>query len=161
VFDVNLRPPHYSPAIIKILLRLADIAKMNHQELEELLGWFGFEGTEEEQMAFLRQEFNLKLLLVTRDENGAAVLTNNGYFEHPGFTVVVEDTIGSGDAFLATFLKGYLEGAAVPEILHRACLIGAYVATQKGATATYDPEQVEALIVGDTASKQHEKIIVK
>ncbi len=146
VFDVNLRPPHYTPEKIKQLLHLADIAKMNHQELEEIIGWFGFEGNEQEQMQFVKQEFGLKVVLVTRGECGAAILDDEGYTEDAGCKVEVEDTIGSGDAFLATFLKGYLEGTPVSDILKRACLVGAYVATQKGATGEYDPETIEEQI---------------
>jgi fructokinase len=82
---------------------------------------------------------------VTRAENGAAVLTDDGYFEHPGFLVTVQDTIGSGDAFLATFLTGHLRGEAAAVTLERACRVGAYVATQRGATPAYDAGTVDRL----------------
>lgn len=142
VFDVNFRPPHYTPDRTQVLMQYADIIKMNHQELAEISSWFSQNGTEQEQMTFIKSRFDLKALVVTRGDKGAAVLTDQGYAEHPGFTVEVEDTIGSGDAFLATFLSNYLQQLPMPVCLENACKIGAYVATQKGATPTYDPRQV-------------------
>lgn len=138
LMDVNLRPPYYNQERLQELLQEANIAKMNHQELEEIAGWFGWAGNEQEQMQALKQHFGLQLLLVTRGERGAAVLTEAGYQEHGGYRVEVEDTIGSGDAFLATFLTSYLQKKSIQEALASACLVGAYVATQKGATPRID-----------------------
>ena len=146
VCDVNLRPPHFTPERVLELLKHVDIAKMNHHELAEITGWYGKQEEEQARMASLRQRFNLDLLLVTRGENGAAVLTDEGYFEHPGYPVEVEDTIGSGDAFLATFLGDYLRQKPTTEALQRACAMGALVATRKGATPFIAAGEVERLI---------------
>lgn len=144
VFDVNLRPPHYTPERVGKLLSYASIVKMNHQELEEIAGWLDIQGTMAEQMQLVKQQFELELVIVTRGDKGAAVYTQDGFFEHEGFQVEVEDTIGSGDAFLATFLTNYLQGKPTGYTLERACLIGAYVATQRGATPAYNPEEITA-----------------
>lgn len=141
VFDVNLRPPHYSPRQIEELLEYADVIKMNHHELVEIMSWYGETGNEQHSLEYLRLRLNAATLIVTRGENGAAVLTREGYYEHPGFSVVVEDTIGSGDAFLAAFLSRYLAGDSPDQLLPYACAVGAYVATQRGATPTV-PEKV-------------------
>ncbi|MCJ8167306.1 carbohydrate kinase [Pontibacter sp. E15-1] len=138
VLDVNLRPPYYNAERMTTLLHFADAVKMNHQELEEISGWFGWVGSEQEQMQALYEHFGLQLLVVTRGDKGAAALTAEGYHQHKGYKVEVEDTIGSGDAFLATFLKNYLHLEPVEVALERACLVGAYVATQVGATPAYD-----------------------
>jgi fructokinase len=138
VFDVNLRPPHYTPERTLQLLAAATVVKMNHHELAEINGWLGGPGDGRAGMAFLRDRYGLATVIVTRAEDGAAVLTREGYFEHPGFRVTVQDTIGSGDAFLATFLAGHLRGEATAATLERACRVGAYVATQRGATPPYD-----------------------
>jgi fructokinase len=144
VFDVNLRPPYYNPERIQHLLQFADIVKMNHQELTLIMGWFGLAGDEQQQMTYIRQRFDLQMLILTRGENGAAVLTDEGYLEHPGYPVEVEDTIGSGDSFLATFLSNYLQQQAISTSLQKACLVGAFVASCKGATPVYDPRYLEA-----------------
>lgn len=147
VMDVNLRPPYYNPERMKTLLGFADAAKLNHQELEEISGWLGWSGNEQEQMQAMKEHFNLQLLVVTRGERGAAALTDAGYEEHEGYKVEVEDTIGSGDAFLATFLKNYLQQEPVQKALAEACLVGAYVATQKGATPRIDLSKFENTLI--------------
>ncbi|MGV3641100.1 MAG: carbohydrate kinase family protein [Adhaeribacter sp.] len=147
VFDVNLRPPYYNQERVGLLLQFADIVKMNHQELAEIVAWFNLEaGGEREQMQAVKDQFGLQLVIVTRGENGAAVLSDEGYFEHPGYHVEVADTIGSGDAFLATFLTSYLQHQPMPEALKKACAVGAYVASQPGATPTYNPADPEKLL---------------
>jgi len=55
-------------------------------------------------------------------------------FEHQGFKVTVNDTIGSGDSFLAAFITKWLNGETPADALKYACAVGAFVATQKGAT---------------------------
>jgi fructokinase len=146
VFDVNLRPPHYTAKGIQQLMSYAHIIKMNHHELTEIMNWYGKFMPEKESMEYLRQRFNLEMLLVTRGENGAAVVTDEGYVEHPGFQVEVADTIGSGDAFLAAFLHQYLAGRAPSRILPYACAVGAFVATQRGATPLVNETFIHTLI---------------
>ncbi|WP_161888403.1 carbohydrate kinase family protein [Pontibacter russatus] len=146
VFDVNLRPPHYSLEVLEPLLQQADMVKMNHHELMEIAGWHQPYTDEQTAMAFLRSHYAVQTIIVTRGENGAAVLCDTGYFEQAGFRVEVEDTIGSGDAFLATFLVNYITGKSYPEALRMACAMGALVATQKGATPIISPEAVRQLM---------------
>ncbi len=148
VFDVNLRPPHYTPRQVEELLEYADVIKMNHHELVEIMSWYGETGNQQESLEYLRVRLNATLLIVTRGENGAAVLSREGYCEHPGFRVAVEDTIGSGDAFLAAFLGRYLAGAAPGQVLPYACAVGAYVATQRGATPTVPDGAISRLVAG-------------
>jgi fructokinase len=142
VFDVNLRPPHYTPERIEQLLQTASIVKMNHHELEEIMVWHDKATDEQQGMAYLKNYYHLEMVIVTRGEKGAAVLANEGYFEHAGYQVKVEDTIGSGDSFLAAFLSNYLHHQAIPVCLEKACLVGAFVATRKGATPEYDPATI-------------------
>ncbi|GAB3959508.1 carbohydrate kinase [Spirosoma harenae] len=135
VFDVNLRAPHYTPLDVTYLLQKADILKVNHNELAEIVSWYTAEIlSEQAAMEFVRDRFNLKMVCLTRGENGASLLNKDGYTEHPGFQVKVEDTIGSGDSFLAAFLYKLLQGEAPGKILEFACAVGAYVAGQRGAT---------------------------
>lgn len=143
IFDVNLRAPHYTPERVQQLLHYADIVKMNHLELQEVAGWLGKVPDEKSNMQLVKQHFNLDQLIVTRGEDGAAVLTGSDYYEQAGFPVEVEDTIGSGDAFLATYLGNFLQQQPAQDCIKKACMIGAYVATCKGATPVYNPKQIE------------------
>jgi fructokinase len=153
IFDVNLRPPYYSQERIWLLLQFADIVKMNEQELQQITAWFDLAaGGEAAQLQAVKERFGLQMVIVTRGENGAAVLNDQGYVEHPGYSVEVADTIGSGDAFLATFLSNYLQQRPLVEALKGACAIGAFVASRPGATPQYsttaDPE---SLLTGSKA----------
>lgn len=134
IMDVNLRPPHYQKQSLEALLSQADLVKLNHHELSELSGWWGDAKGLKEQMQLLVKKFGLQALCVTRGEKGAILWMQDEFTAHPGYVVQVEDTIGSGDSFLAAFLKNYLMGKAAAEILPYACAVGALVASRRGAT---------------------------
>ncbi len=141
VFDVNLRAPFYNQETVEMLLKKASIVKMNHHELMEIAGWYSQRQVEKEMMQALVEMFSFKMLIVTRGENGAAVFANGSYYEHPGYEVAVVDTIGSGDAFLATFLANHFKGNSMDLCLAKACKIGSLVASKKGATPAFDANE--------------------
>ncbi|MVM35340.1 carbohydrate kinase [Spirosoma sp. HMF4905] len=147
VFDVNLRAPHYERETVEKLLHLADIAKLNEHELVELSDWYSDEIDLKQAMLHLRERYQLETLCVTLGEKGAALLDKNGFTQQSGFPVEVEDTIGSGDAFLAAFLYKTLQGDTPQNILEFACATGAYVATQQGATPTFTEETIKNKIL--------------
>ncbi len=146
VLDVNLRQPFYSKNLLEELLTQADIVKMNDEELELLSGYWAELQTPLNQMEFLRRKFGLETLIVTRGSNGAACLDESGYCEHPGFKVTVKDTIGSGDAFLASFLSKMLVGDATSQCLQFACAMGALVATKQGGTPVIAESEIETIL---------------
>jgi fructokinase len=138
VFDVNLRPPHYSREQVLELLGFARIVKMNEHELREVTEWLAAFENEKQAMAFLIDHFKLDLFVLTCGAEGAMVLTRDGeYHRHAGFTVEVADTIGSGDAFLGAFLYQTATGHALPESLEFACAAGAFVAGKAGALPAF------------------------
>jgi fructokinase len=143
ILDVNLRKPFYSPKLTDELLRVADIVKVNDEELEMICTWFGSFGNQIDNASFLKARFKLKGILVTRGANGAFFIDeNNKLSEHQGFNVIVNDTIGSGDSFLAAFISKWLSGETPGEALKYACAVGAFVATQKGATPVISEENI-------------------
>ena len=142
VFDVNLRAPHYERTTVETLLYYADIVKINEHELVELSSWYGEETDLHRAMHQLRKRYELETLCVTLGEKGAVLLDETGLYSQVGFPVDVEDTIGSGDAFLAAFLYKTLQGEAPKKTLEFACATGAYVATQRGATPQFSEETI-------------------
>ncbi|MGC9150949.1 MAG: carbohydrate kinase family protein [Microbacter sp.] len=146
IFDVNLRAPYYSKELLEDMMLVADIIKLNHEEIAVIASWYGQHAlTLEDQMRWLSKQFGCGTLCVTRAEHGAAMLHNNLFTEHPGFHVKVEDTIGSGDAFLASFIHGIFQEDAPYELLSNACRLGAYVATRKGANPEYEIEEIKII----------------
>ena len=146
IFDVNLRPPHYDRPTVEHLIQYADIVKMNEHELNIVAGWFGILPDPETQMKFLKDRFDLKMICVTLGSEGAIVLDSDGFTSHGGYAVEVQDTIGSGDSFLAMFLKQILSGAPVSEALKNACAVGALVATHQGATPLISEYELEKFL---------------
>ncbi len=142
VLDVNLRPPHYTEALIGMLMEKADIVKMNTSELREISGWYGMQGDVEARARALCRRTGLGTLIVT-DGAGGAYLLHEGDWQHaPGRAVHVVDTVGSGDAFLAGFLAARLEGGSPREALEKANRMGAFVAERAGGCPPYRPQDI-------------------
>ena len=133
ILDINLRKPHYDKQILEELLHQADILKLNESELEFITGWFSNYSGIEERVKVISERFGIEHIIVTLGGDGAYMYMNNQSWRHKGYKVEVEDTIGSGDAFLAGLIHQLIKKATPNEMLDFACKIGAFVATQKGA----------------------------
>jgi fructokinase len=137
IFDVNLRAPHYTIDTIATLAAHADVVKMNDEELSLLVTG---NGNMQDKIDEFRKTYHTKTVCVTRGANGAMVWHDYEFYEHPGYPVDVVDTVGAGDSFLATFVNGLLKNEPIPQILDKACAVGAYVAGKRGANPDYDEE---------------------
>ncbi|HUH61392.1 MAG TPA: PfkB family carbohydrate kinase [Terracidiphilus sp.] len=143
VFDVNLRAPYYSAEIVQESLELASVIKMNDAEVPLVLGLLDLdEGlVEVDASARLRvaaqrllSEFpELRLVAVTRGGHGSLLVSRQESREHPGFPIVVADTIGAGDAFTAAMTHYLLRGASLATVNEAGNRWGAWVASQSGA----------------------------
>jgi fructokinase len=153
VFDANLRDPYYSISTVERLMMGANAAKLNDAELDEICSWYNQKGSLREKMLFLESKFALNTICVTLGSHGAIVYTGQEFVEHPGFKVNVASTTGSGDAFLAGWIKKYLDGSSPFERLEYACAIGALVATHKSANPDIKPEEVQEFLQLNTITK--------
>ena len=133
VFDVNLRAPFEDREIVRESLHRANVVKLSAEELERVAEWFALGSDFESRIRGLATAFSCDVVCVTRGSEGAALLHEGVWTEHPGYQVEVKDTVGAGDAFLAVLLAGLLSGATDSALLQHANLIGAYVTTQYGA----------------------------
>jgi len=146
VFDVNLRKPHFEKAVLVDLLERSDLVKMNEEELNHIAGWYSSASAMEEQLSVLRDHFQLDALLVTRGKAGSAYFDGQGVLHQQAYAVTVEDTIGSGDAFLAGFLSRRIQGADPGESLAFASATGALVASRIGGTPLINTGEIKALM---------------
>lgn len=146
VFDVNLRPPFLTRLLVEELLEKASLVKMNDEELDRIAGWYGDFLATEAKMQFIRDRFELESLVLTQGAAGAMLLREGGRYSQKGFPVKVQDTIGSGDTFLAGFLYKKFTGASPQDCLEFACGAGALVASLKGGTPAIHEAMVAALI---------------
>jgi len=134
VFDVNLRQSFYSQEVLANSMKLADIVKLNNDELPKIMSLSRMPHRDELSSARrLLDEYNLKLVSITRGGRGSLLVSRKNSIEHPGFRVHVADTVGSGDAFTAGLVHEYLHGASLDLMNEVANLVGAWVASEVGA----------------------------
>jgi fructokinase len=148
VFDVNLRQNFYDVAVLDESMKLATIVKLNHEELPKivrLLGEGKFRDGESEESAarHLLDLYRLRLVCVTRGNRGSLLVSAKICDAHPGFQVKVADTVGAGDAFTAALVSEYLRGASLAEMNETANHVGAWVASEAGATPAPGPGGIE------------------
>jgi len=151
-FDVNLRPPFADPQRIVELARHADVLKLNHDEVGQIASWLQTgEATPNppadadavaKACATLSEATNTPRICVTMGSAGAALWDRGSLLTAPAPKVVVKDTVGAGDAFMAGLIVGLTRGADPQTVLETACRLGAIVASHDGAT----PLLPEALI---------------
>jgi fructokinase len=101
VFDVNLRQSCYSQEVLAESMRLADIVKLNDEELPKVMSLGDFQFSPGDELGAARQligEYDLKLVCITRGGRGSLLVSSAPrdveVSEHPGFRVRVADTVG-------------------------------------------------------------------
>ena len=140
VFDVNLRQSFYNADTLSESAKLAHIMKVNTDELATVAKLLRIPFIYDELRAaqWLRDILGLKLVCITRGAKGSLIVSADETSEHLGFRVHVADTVGAGDAFTAALVYHYLRHASVPTLNEAANRMGAWVASQVGATPPRD-----------------------
>ena len=142
IFDINFRPPFWTKEIVLHSLELANVAKLNDNELVELARVLDLSGTHAEMLNQLIERFSLRTVALTRGEAGAILVSAAGErSDLPGQPTVVADTVGAGDAYTAALALGLLRGLPVETINAWAIRVAAFVCSQPGATPAL-PEQL-------------------
>ncbi len=149
VFDVNLRQTFFTAEVLSESMKMATIVKLNHEELPRIMQLSGLHERDEETAAKrLVAKFGMKLVCVTRGNSGSLLVTPDARSTHPGFRVKVADTVGAGDAFTAALVHEYLQGAPLARMNEAANRMGAWVASEIGATPVLRPGGVEQTLAG-------------
>ena len=135
VCDINLRQSFFTAQVVADSMKLANIVKLNHEELPRVMLLLQLEdGGEHASARRLLSTYDLKLVCITRGNHGSLLVAGKEQTEHPGFKVNVADTVGAGDAFTAALVHGYLQRAPLAQVNETANRVGAWVASQSGAT---------------------------
>jgi fructokinase len=146
LFDVNLRQHYYDRMILSENCRRATIVKLNEEELPAVADLLALPaGAPDYRLAQLRSLYELEAVVYTRGQRGTMLVVGDKVFEPPvvGFPAAPNaDAVGAGDACTAGILVGWLRDMLPAEIAELANHLGAFVASQKGATPTLPPEVI-------------------
>jgi fructokinase len=152
-FDVNLRPPFADPKRIVELAARADVLKLNHDEVGQIGSWLrtgkatpnppGNAEAIAEACSALSEATNTPRICVTMAAEGAALWDRGNLVTAPAPKVVVKETVGAGDAFMAGLMVGLTRGVDSKTVLETACRLGAIVASHDGATPLLPQEIIQ------------------
>ena len=146
VLDINMRLPHFNKKVANDLLHKADILKLNLAELHLITGWFADYNSDDDRIKLLKDKFDIETIIVTKGSEGAILFINDSFYYHDGYKVIVADTVGSGDSFLAALLSKMIDRSPPAEMLRFASAMGAFVASCPGGCPDYQVEQVHLLM---------------
>ena len=133
VFDINLRQHYYDREILEESLKLADILKINDEEIRIVAGMLGLGDDDAAACRSLIADYGLKLVILTRGAEGSEVVTADEVIPQAVGHVDVVDTVGAGDAFTAAFVVAYLRGDPLADAQKLATETASYVCSRKGA----------------------------
>lgn len=144
IYDVNIRPGFDSPGVIRELIELADVIKLNESEVEAVAAITGLPASHRGFCMAGCERYGWKAACVTLGSRGCAVLVGGEYVESAGCKVEVSDTVGAGDAFAAAFVHGLAQGWRPAEIASFANRVGALVASRPGAIPEWSVDEITA-----------------
>ncbi|MFD4643398.1 sugar kinase [Lentzea sp. NPDC058436] len=117
-FDVNFRAKLWSTTkageVIRPLLTRVDVLIASDDELP------------------IAGDHQIPEVVVQHGANGATVRTPDGTWSAPAHPVTVADTTGAGDAFVAGYLSGHLDGLAPEARLRRGNAVAAFAVATPG-----------------------------
>jgi fructokinase len=152
LFDVNLRQDYYDNRIIRRSCEFADAIKLNAEELPVVMRELGLSriGAASDDVSGMCQalidEFELRFVAYTRGERGTVLYRPGECYEDAAVSYPAADranAVGAGDACAAALLIGAIKSWPPEKTVKTANHLGAYVASQPGATPTLPDELVD------------------
>ena len=137
VYDINLRQHFFTKEIIETSLKVADILKINDEEILTVAGLLGLDGSPEEACRSILRRYGLRLVILTKGGDGSDVITDDEVLSLACPKVEIADTVGAGDSFTAAFIRAYLHGDTLAECHRLANEVSAYVCSCHGAMPPY------------------------
>jgi len=142
--DLNWRDGHVDPVVALGAVQLAQVLKVNEEELQMLCGWLGGTAaatrTAELAAAFLLERVALGMLLVTCGPAGALAFDGTGRCLARGRNarpVQLVDSVGAGDSFSAVMLAGFLRDWPLSLALERANTFAGHICEVRGAVPAH------------------------
>lgn len=147
IFDLNLRPPHYTIDVLKKLMMKADFIKFNDDELYEICEAMGSKyNSLEQNLKYIAETTNTQHICVTKGKHGAVLLYDEQLYYNSGYQIKVVDTVGAGDSFLGSLTSQLLYNQEPQKAINFACAVGALVAQNDGANPKITNSDIEAFM---------------
>ena len=129
------------------LLRRVDILTPNQTEARVLAGLAPDDPRPDRDVAALILGQGVRTVVLTLGDQGAMIVTDDGYEHCEGQPVAVVDTTGAGDGFNAALAAAVAEGRELRDAVERANHAGAHVVTKRGVVeALPQRAQLEAAL---------------
>ena len=128
--------PFVSDDVLRESLELANVVKLNDEELPLIASVCNLMGDEATQLEQLAARFDLRGIALTKGAQGSVLWSRDQTSAIEGIPTKVVDTVGAGDAFTAAFTLGLLRGFRLDRINRLASQLAAFVCAQSGATPT-------------------------
>ncbi len=110
-FDVNYRSKLWSPQsayqALQPLLQAVDVLFCTTYEATQVLG---FRGSSEAVVREMAHRYPATTIVLTLEEGGALLWHEGQIHAQPGYPLEAVDRVGAGDAMVAGFLAGFLQG---------------------------------------------------
>ena len=133
IYDINLRQHFYSKELIDRSLRIANVLKINDDELVRLQEMFALPEDTDAACRQLAEQYALRMVVLTGGDRFSSIYTRECISTLPTPRVEVVDTVGAGDAFSGTLIGALLSGRTIAEAHRTAVETAAYVCTCAGA----------------------------
>jgi 2-dehydro-3-deoxygluconokinase len=156
-FDVNYRAKLWTAETagekLRPLIAEADLLLCKGADATTL---FGCRGESRQLMVELQKLTRAPAIFCTFAEKGAALLSGTEFVSEPALPVQIVDRIGSGDAFAAGVLDGWLSGeatakgtSALREGLRRGVALAAIALSQYGDRVLSSRAELNAMLASD------------
>lgn len=152
VFDANLRQSFYNAETLTESLCVADIAKLNEEELPIVAGLMLGDNESLQAPADMANalitRFGLRYLVLTKGAEGTSVFGEHDHFHIPPITLdrtPDADTVGAGDACGAAIISAIVTGRSMREATELGNRAGSYVASRSGATPKFSADFANSL----------------
>ena len=134
VFDINLRAPFYAADTLIQSLKLANVLKLNREELSVISEILSISGDSIDVLKRLQDDYQINTIALTQGSAGAVLIHYSETVNVPSVPTTVADTVGAGDAFTAALIIGLLKNQSLTEIANFATNVSSYVCSQRGAS---------------------------
>jgi fructokinase len=158
-YDMNLRTGQWNLALVQRLSALATVMKLNEHEAETLFALTHLEGTCYSMLEFCREwseVYKIDTLCITLGAQGCAVYCKGELRSFSSNPIIVQDTVGAGDAFAAAFLHGYHLEWPLERSARFANAVGGIVASRTGATPPWSTDDI-ARCVSEASPLDHDR----